>query len=122
MSHPPPTPNEMLGAEIIIPKTNASFPTPYLYLSNRNDPSAEGDIISIFAIEGPDSLELIAEVRSGLKHLRGMVFGGPDDKFLVAGGARGGGVKVFERINGGKSLKAIASNDSVEAPTGFLWL
>ncbi|KAF9561871.1 putative isomerase YbhE [Agrocybe pediades] len=122
MSQPLPTPNEMLGAEILIPKTNVSFPTPYIYLSNRNDPSPEGDIISIFAIEEPDSLELIAEVRSGLKHLRGMVFGGQDDKFLIAGGGRGGGVKVFERINGGKGLKEVASNDSVEAPTGFLWL
>ncbi|KAH9485787.1 putative 6-phosphogluconolactonase [Psilocybe cubensis] len=122
MSNPPPTPNDMLAAEILIPTPNASFPTPYLYLSNRNDPSPEGDIISIFSIEEPDSLELIAEVRTGLKHVRGIVFGGPDDRYLIAGGANGGGVKMFERINGGKSLKEIASNDSVQAPTGFLWL
>ncbi|PPQ91256.1 hypothetical protein CVT25_006373 [Psilocybe cyanescens] len=122
MSNPPPTPNDMLAAEILIPTPNTSFPTPYLYLSNRNDPSPEGDIISIFSIEDPDGLELIAEVRSGLKHVRGLAFGGPDDKYLIAGGANGGGVKVFERINGGKSLKVITSNDSVQAPTGFLWL
>ncbi|KAF8161537.1 Lactonase, 7-bladed beta-propeller-domain-containing protein [Crassisporium funariophilum] len=122
MSQPLPSPNEMLAAEIIIPPTNASFPTPYLYLSNRNDPSPEGDIISIFSIEEPDSLELIAEIRTGLKHLRGMVFGGPDDKFLIAGGANGGGVKMFERINEGKALRLIAAIDSVQAPTGFLWL
>ena len=61
-------------------------------------------------------------MRTGLNHLRGMAFGGPDDKFLVAGGANGGGVKVFERIDDGKSLKLVASNDSVKAPTGFLWL
>ncbi|KDR69871.1 hypothetical protein GALMADRAFT_255713 [Galerina marginata CBS 339.88] len=122
MSKPIPSPNDMLAAEILIPPPNASFPTPYLYLSNRNDPSPEGDIISIFSIEKPDSLELVAEVRTGLKHLRGLVFGGPDDKFLIAGGANGGGIKVFERINNGTSLKVVASTDSVQAPTGFLWL
>lgn len=121
MSNPPPTPNDMLAGEILIPPTNSSFPIAYLYVSNRNDPSPEGDIISIFAIESPDSLELIAEVRTGLNHLRGMAFGGTDDKFLIAGGANGGGVKVFERVDGGKSLKLVASNDSVKSPTGFLW-
>jgi hypothetical protein len=50
-----------------------------------------------------------------------MAFGGPDDKWLVAGGALGGGVKVFERVDGGKGLKVVAANSSVEAPTGFLW-
>lgn len=122
MSKPPPTPNDMLAAEILIPPTNASFPTHYAYISNRNDPSPEGDIISVFAIEGTDALELVTEFRSGLKHLRGMVFGGPDNKYLVAGGANGGGAKVFERIDGGKSFKVVAELDSVEAPTGFLWL
>ena len=122
MSNPPPTPNDFLAAEILIPPTNSSFPTPYLYVSNRNDPSPEGDIISIFSIEGRDSLELVAEVRSGLNHLRGMAFGGADDKFLIAGGAKGGGVKVFERVDGGASLRLVAFNDSVVTPTGFLWL
>ncbi|KAG6829023.1 hypothetical protein H0H92_005931 [Tricholoma furcatifolium] len=121
MSNPPPRPNDMLAAEVLIPAPNSTYPTPYLYLSNRNDPSSEGDIISIFAIAGPDQLELVTEVRSGLKHLRGMVFGGPDDKWLVAGGANGGGVKIFERIDGGKNLKVVAENPNVEAPTGFLW-
>jgi len=110
----------MLAAEILVPKPNSVFPAPYLYLSNRNDPSLEGDIISIYSIADPEKLKVAAEVRSGLKHLRGMVFGGPDDKYLVAGGAQGGGVKVFERVDGGKGLKQIASID-VEAPTSFLW-
>ncbi|KAF8181851.1 Lactonase, 7-bladed beta-propeller-domain-containing protein [Pholiota molesta] len=122
MSNPPPAPTDMLAAEVAIPPKNAAFPTSYLYLSNRNDPSPEGDIISIFSIEEPDSLDLVAEFRTGLNHLRGMVFGGPDDRYLVAGGADGGGVKVFERINDGKSFKLVAALDSVKAPTGFLWL
>jgi 6-phosphogluconolactonase (cycloisomerase 2 family) len=120
MSNPPPAPNDMLAAELLIPEPNTTFSTPYAYVSNRNDPSEEGDTIAIFSIAG-DALELIAEVRTGLKHLRGMAFGGPDDKWLVAGGALGGGVKVFERVDGGKGLKVVAANSSVEAPTGFLW-
>ena len=122
MSKAPPAVTDQLAAEIIIPPPNVSFPTPYLYLSNRNDPSPEGDIISIFFIQNSDSLELIAEIRTGLKHLRGMAFGGPDDKYVIVGGLNGGGIKMFERINGGKSLRLIATNDSIEAPTAFLWL
>lgn len=125
MSNPPSqaaSTTDQLAAEILIPPPNASFPIPYLYLSNRNDPSHEGDIISIFSIRNSDSLELITEIRTGLKHLRGMVFGGPDDRYLIAGGAMGGGIKMLERIDGGKSLRVIATNDSVEAPTSFLWV
>ncbi|KAK0212099.1 Lactonase, 7-bladed beta-propeller-domain-containing protein [Desarmillaria ectypa] len=118
MSRPPSFPNNMLAAEILIPHPNATFPTPYIYVSNRNDPSPAGDLISIFSTEP----KLISEVRSGLKHLRGMAFGGPDDKWLVAGGAQGGGIKIFERVDDGKGLVEIAANSEVESPTGFLWL
>ncbi|KAI0076413.1 putative isomerase YbhE [Panus rudis PR-1116 ss-1] len=111
----------MLAAEILIPSPNSTFSTPYLYASNRNDPSPEGDTISIYSIANPEKIEPVSEVKSGLKHLRGMAFGGPDDKYLVAGGALGGGVKVFERIDGGSGLKELARVD-VAAPTGFLWV
>ncbi len=112
----------MLAAEILIPQPNALFPTPYLYVSNRNDPSPDGDIISIFDFASDSSkLQLIAEVRTGLNHARGMVFGGENDKYLVVGGVNGGGVKVFERINGGLGLKEVAKNEGIKAPTGFLW-
>lgn len=112
----------MLAAEVLIPTPNAAFPMPYLYLSNRNDPSPEGDTIVVFSIAAPDSLELVAEFRTGLSHLRGLVFGGPDARYVVAGGANGGGVKVFERINGGTGFALVAALDSVNAPTAFLWL
>ncbi|KAJ7281626.1 putative isomerase YbhE [Mycena rebaudengoi] len=121
MANPPTAPHDMLAAELLIPKPNSTFSTPYAYISNRNDPSPEGDTIAIFSIAG-DTLDLIAEIRTGLKHLRGMVFGGEDDKWLVAGGAQGGGVKVFERIDGGKGLRLLAENTSIESPTGFLWV
>ncbi|KAK7691939.1 hypothetical protein QCA50_005344 [Cerrena zonata] len=118
---PEPARSEMLAAEILIPTPNDSFTHPYVYVSNRNDPSPDGDTISIYSIADTDKLEPVAEVKSGLKHLRGMLFGGPNDKYLVAGGANGGGVKIFERVDGGKGLKELASTD-VLAPTGFLWL
>jgi len=122
MSSPAPQPNDMLAAEILIPHPNSLFPTPYLYLSNRNDPSPEGDIIAIFDfVSDPGKLQLIAEVRTGLQHVRGMLFGGENEKYLVVGGVNGGGVKVFERINDGLGLKEVAKNEGVKAPTGFLW-
>ena len=111
----------MLAAEILLPTPNNAFPTPYLYVSNRNDPSPEGDVIAIYSVADPEKIELVAEVHSGLKHLRGILFGGPQDKYLVAGGVFGGGVKVFERLDGGKALKEVASLE-LEAPTGFLWI
>lgn len=122
LPNPPPLPAraDMLAAEVLIPTPNATFSHPYLYASNRNDPSPEGDSIVIFSIADPEKLEIVAEVRTGLRHLRGMQFGGPDNRWLVAGGVFGQGVKIFERIDGGKGLKQIAAVD-VEAPTGFLW-
>ncbi|KAI0629551.1 putative isomerase YbhE [Trametes polyzona] len=117
----------MLAAEILIPPPNASFPQPYIYVSNRNDPSPDGDTIAIFApvpagASGDDAkIGVVAEVRSHLRHLRGMEFGGPDARWLVAGGVHGGGVRIFERVEGGKSLKEIAAIE-LTAPTGFLWL
>ncbi|KAL0575843.1 hypothetical protein V5O48_006133 [Marasmius crinis-equi] len=125
LSHPPSggaTAVGMLAAEIVIPETSSAYPTPYVYASNRNDPSPEGDTIVIFEASTSATLALITEVRTGLKHLRGMVFGGPDDRWLIAGGANGGGVRVYERIDGGKGLKLVAQNEKVKAPTGFLWL
>lgn len=118
---PEPARSKMLAAEILIPTPNDAFPHPFVYVSNRNDPSPDGDTISIYSIVDTDKLERVAEVKSGLKHLRGMLFGGPSDKYLVAGGAHGGGVKVFERVDGGRGLKELVSTD-VLAPTGFLWL
>ncbi|KAL1748644.1 Lactonase, 7-bladed beta-propeller-domain-containing protein [Schizophyllum fasciatum] len=117
------SPPELLPAEIQIPPPSATFPTPYIYVSDRNDPSPEGDLISIIApVDASKKLKMVAQVRSGLKHLRGMVFGGPDDKYLIAAGQNGGGVKVFERVDGGKGLKEVAAKADVESPTHFLWL
>ena len=111
----------MLAAEILIPTPNEQFPTPYLYVSNRNDPSPEGDTISIFSI-ADDALDLISEVPTGLNHVRGIAFGGANSEWLIAGGTHGGGVKIFQRVEGGMNLKQVAHDPSVQSPTGFAWL
>ncbi|KAH9935149.1 putative isomerase YbhE [Epithele typhae] len=124
MAAPPPPEHAaaMLAAEVLAPPPSAAFPRALVYVSNRNDPSPLGDTIAVFgAVDAGGKIALVREVRSGLKHLRGMVFGGADDRWLVAGGAQGGGVKVFERVEGGAGLKEVASVE-LEAPTGFLWL
>ncbi|KAG6332936.1 hypothetical protein ID866_6152 [Astraeus odoratus] len=118
------SPRDMLAAEILLPQPNEVFSKPYIYVSNRNDPSLGGDTIAIFSLAaGETEPELVTQVRTGLKHLRGMSFGGDNDRWLVAGGAEGGGIKVFERTDGGKDLREVASLDAVLAarPTSFLW-
>ncbi|KAF7977949.1 hypothetical protein HWV62_2033 [Athelia sp. TMB] len=124
LSNPLPLPNDMLAAEILVSSTSEAFPEPYLYISNRNDPSPEGDTIAIFDLKDKEKPVLIEEVRTGLKHVRGIVLGGQGEKWLVAGGVLGGGVKVFERTEGGKNLVEVAavSEEDVKAATGFLWI
>jgi len=119
-----PMPDGMFAAEILLPEPNESFPGTFIYTSNRNDPDPGGDTIAIFSLAaGEDQPELVNEVRTGLNHVRGMEFGGDDDKYLVVGGVEGGGVKVFERVDGGKGLEEVAKleADVVACPTGFLW-
>lgn len=61
-------------------------------------------------------------MRTGLNHIRGMQFS-KDGKYLIVGGANGGGVKIFEWIGKEEEgwAKEVASVE-LEAPTDFLWL
>ncbi|KAG1888886.1 Lactonase, 7-bladed beta-propeller-domain-containing protein [Suillus fuscotomentosus] len=89
-----PIPDTMFAAEILLPKPNTSFPETFIYTPNRNDPHSEGYTIAIFSLAAREGQpELVNEVRTGLIHVRGMVFGGDEDKYLVVGGVEGGGVK-----------------------------
>lgn len=108
-------------AEVLSPPISAAYPTPYIYVTNRNDPSPEGDILSIFEPSDTGSLKLINELRTGLNHLRGIAFD-EDGRYLIAGGTFGGGVKMFERVENGRNLKEVAHLKDVERPTGFYWL
>ena len=96
--------------------------TPFLYATNRNDPSPEGDTVAIFSLDNRTAPVLVAEVHTGLRHLRGAAIGGEDGRWMVLGGMLGGGVKMYERVDGGRSIKEIAALPDIEGPTGFLWL
>ncbi|KAG2119527.1 uncharacterized protein F5147DRAFT_756903 [Suillus discolor] len=72
-----PIPDNMLAAEILLPEPNASFPETFIYTSNRNDPHSEGDTIAIFSLTAGEA------------------------RACERGGVEGGGVEVFERIDGG---------------------
>lgn len=119
-------PHELSQGEILLSPTNAPFPEPLIYVANREDPLPEGDTISIFTPHSSSSDEKFAfvdSVATGLNHLRGMVFGGPSDKYLIAGGQNGGGIKIFERTGTvAPYLKEVARLDGVQKPTGFLWI
>ena len=118
----------MHAAEILVPKAIHTDNKSHLYASNREDPSEEGDTIAIFALTDKDNgkaiPELVRQVRTGLRHVRGMHFGGANDQWLIAGGVNKGGVKVFKRIvdkNGREDLEFITENKDIEKPTAFIW-
>jgi hypothetical protein len=94
----------------------------FLYATNRNDPSSEGDPLAIFSLENPSTPTLVKEVYTGLHHLRGAAIGGEDGRYIIMGGMLGGGVKMYERIEGGRSLMEITALPDIVGPTGFLWL
>ena len=129
---PNPHIEDMFAAEILVSKPIGIDGLPHLYVSNRDDPSEEGDTIAIFSLVNDgnektpkETPELVKQVRTGLKHLRGMSFGGVDDKWLIVGGVKGGGVKVFERVKddkGEEDMKFVTENKDIEKPTAFVWL
>lgn len=111
-------PSAHTAAELILSPASSTFPTRYLYATNRGDTS---DAITIISIAG-NSLTIIAQIRTGLKTVRGAVLSPGDGKYLVVGGQDSGGVVVYERINGGMSLKEVARTSGLQNPTGFVWL
>jgi hypothetical protein len=119
---------DRLAAELLLAPAltedaqNRNSLPPFLYATNRNDPRAAGDTLAIFSLEDPTAPSLVAEVHTGLRHVRGAALGGEDGRWIVLGGARGGGVKMYERVDGGRSVKEVAALSDVQAPTGFLWL
>ncbi|OBZ69776.1 6-phosphogluconolactonase [Grifola frondosa] len=64
----------MLAGEILVAPPSTVCPAPFVYVSNRDDPSSEGDAIAVFSADG--TLTRVAEVRTELQHVRGMVVGG----------------------------------------------
>jgi hypothetical protein len=85
----------------------AQTPTLLTYASNRDDTSAQGNAIAIFDI---NPLTKVAEVRTGLQLLRVVALVRENNAYLIAGGMRGGGIKIYERVSADQGyLKEIAS-------------
>ena len=53
-----------------------------------------------------------------------MAQGGPSGQYIAAAGQTGGGLAVFEKIDGGRNLVARArlAPGVVQAPSSFVWL
>ena len=125
---PPPSPTPdpaMLSAELLIPTPSTAFPQSLIFTSNRNDPRESGDTIEVFETLPSVSSTTFNHVNSiptKLHHLRGMVFFGPDEKFLIAGGANGGGIKVFKRTESSVLEEVAWLETEGLNPTGFLVL
>jgi len=129
---PDPHPEGMFAAEILVSKATGVDGLPHLYVSNREDTSEEGDTIAIFSLvdkengkKPRETPELVKQVKTGLRHVRGMSFGGAHDQWLIAGGVNNGGVKIFKRVKdakGDEDLEFVAENKGIEKPTAFVWL
>ena len=79
----------------MIIKVNLGGPSFLYAVSNWNDLSPEG---TVFSLEKPRAPELVADVHTGLRHLRAATVVGEDSHWVVLGGTRGGGIKVYERV------------------------
>jgi 6-phosphogluconolactonase (cycloisomerase 2 family) len=113
----------MHAGEILLTESSASFPQPYIYVSNRNTGNVDprGDTIAIFAVE--PQLKLVQQVYTGIDQIRGMQFGGPENEFLIASGVAGNaGTIVFKRTQGGANLQKVAQNTEIAQRSGFVWL
>ena len=121
-------PAKLAAAEVLYPEPSpyTNFTQPYLYASNRNVGSAldaRGDSIAIFSVDSNGVLKLANHVFTGLVNIRGMQFGGPDNRYLVASGmTQFGGVVVFERTEGGAKLVEVARNTQIPNLATFVWL
>jgi len=95
----------------------------FLYVTNWNNPSVAGDTLTIFSLDhDPTVPKLVMEVHTGLQHLRGAMIRGGDVCWIVLGGLLGGGVKVYERVDGGCLVREVVALPDIEAPIAFLWL
>ncbi|KAF8518678.1 putative isomerase YbhE [Hysterangium stoloniferum] len=112
------------AAEIQIPVPMDECSQKYIYTSNRQINGTEdplGDTIAIFSLEDDGSFELVKHVPTGVNNLRGFILD-PSGRYLVLGGNVSGGVKVFERIDGGADLVLVAASDEVPTASTFVWL
>ncbi|KAL1741148.1 Lactonase, 7-bladed beta-propeller-domain-containing protein [Schizophyllum fasciatum] len=118
------------AGEILIPEPTDAFPTPYIYVSNRNVGNAtdpRGDTIAIFEHvnkgEGGEELKLVNQFYTGISQVRGMEFSPNGSEYLVAAGVVGeAGTIVFRRTENGTNFEKVASNQDIATRTSFVWL
>lgn len=72
------------------------------------------------------SLNLVAQVFTGLDQIRGMMIGNVDDggdAFIAAGANVGtGGVAIFQRTDGGRNLTEVARSKDIPTRTSFVFV
>lgn len=138
------------AAEILISTPTERFPEPLIYVSNRNigetiDPN--GDTIAIFQFvngtgsttvkrmlkrhsrtferRAGESLQLLAQIPTGLQQIRSMTIGNVKDggdEFIIAGANTQGGVAVFRRVDGGRNLTLVTRNEEIANRTSFVFI
>lgn len=72
-----------------------------------------------------ESLQLLAQIPTGLQQIRGMSLGRVNDsgdQFLIAGANTDGGVAVFRRVDGGKNIELVARNQDLGNRTSFAFV
>lgn len=111
----------MLAAEILLAPNKK-----LVFVSNRNDPSPEGDTIAVFSLPTSSDgtgFKLVREIRTGLTHIRGMNIS-KDGKYLAAAGSKSSKVKIYSIVDGSEDgeLKEVASVSDLEEPVGIIWL
>lgn len=114
----PPDP-KMLAAEILLHPSKQ-----FVYVSNRNDPSGEGDTIAVFNVSTPSKeSKLVREIRTGVTHARGMNFS-KDGKYLAVAGNHSGSVRIFEVVEGSEDgeVKLVSGVTGLDKPTAVIWL
>ncbi|KAF9777854.1 Lactonase, 7-bladed beta-propeller-domain-containing protein [Thelephora terrestris] len=114
------------AAEVLIPPPNQVFNSTLVYASNRNTGTGidtRGDSIAVLSLASDGTLQIVNQFFTGLQQVRGMQFGGPDNRFLVASGVVGnGGVMVFERVGQGDQFVQVANNTDIPNLTSFVWV
>lgn len=118
---PPGASNTTLAAaEILLSPRNCLYPDQFVYVTNRNDGDAGGDTIAVFSL---NPLTLVTHVRTGLRGIRAAALGGPNGEYLAAAGQNSGGVVLYRRTDGGRSLTEVARNaNGVNQPTTLVIL
>ncbi|KAF5390967.1 hypothetical protein D9757_004012 [Collybiopsis confluens] len=87
--------------------------------------SVDSDSAASSASDTVYSFNLLAQVPTGLQQIRSMALGRVDDggdAYIVAGATTTGGVAVLERVDGGRNLTLVASNQEVQNRTSFVFL